>query len=49
MNSYKQLNRASNEQFARQLRTASAMFIRFLSIQSSLGDSFLKSSKDFVK
>ncbi|WEK21009.1 MAG: hypothetical protein P0Y49_07635 [Candidatus Pedobacter colombiensis] len=38
----------SDKQFASQLRTAKAMFNRFLALQSALGDSFLKSSKDFI-
>nr|WP_162988998.1 hypothetical protein [Pedobacter schmidteae] len=38
----------SDRQFARQLRMAKAMFNRFLSLQSALGDAFLKSSKDFI-
>ncbi len=48
MNPYKELNIVSASQFAQQLRVAKAMFNRFLALQSSLGDSFLKSSKDFI-
>lgn len=47
MDPRKQL-RMSDKLFASQLRMAKAMFNRFLSHQSALGDSFLKSSKDFI-
>gem|GEM_PF-1874786 len=48
MNPFQQLNNASDKQSAIQLQVAKAMFNRFLSNQSTLGDSFLKSSKDFI-
>lgn len=48
MNPYKELNIVFDNQFAQQMRVARAMFNRFLALQSSLGDSFLKSSKDFI-
>jgi hypothetical protein len=48
MNSTRQLNKTYNDQFATQLRTATAMFCRFLSLQYRLGDSFLKSFKDLI-
>ena len=48
MDPRKQLNTVSDKLFASQLRVARAMFNRFLSHQSALGDSFLKSSKDFI-
>ncbi|WP_316742717.1 hypothetical protein [Pedobacter antarcticus] len=35
-------------QFANQMLAAKAMYHRFLSQQYKLGDSFLKSSKDFI-
>ncbi|MBB5647495.1 hypothetical protein HDE70_003817 [Pedobacter cryoconitis] len=38
----------SPKQLALQMRIALAMFCRFLFIQYRLGDSFLKSSKDFI-
>jgi hypothetical protein len=38
-----------NNRLAQKLRMAIAMFSRFLSLQYRLGDSFLKSSKDFIK
>lgn len=38
----------SDNQLALQMRIAMVMFCRFLFIQYRLGDSFLKSSKDFI-
>lgn len=38
----------SHQQLASQMRIGLAMFCRFLFIQYRLGDSFLKSSKDFI-
>jgi hypothetical protein len=35
--------------YAQSLRMALAMYTRVLSIKHGLGDSFLKSSKDFIK
>jgi hypothetical protein len=35
-------------ELTQKLRMALAMFCRFLSLQYNLGDSFLKSSKDFI-
>jgi hypothetical protein len=48
MNPYKQLNVISDGKSAVQLQVAKAIFNRFLSLQSELGDAFLKSSKDFI-
>jgi len=48
MNPYKQLNSVSDNEIASQLRMATAMFNRFITLQSELGDAFLKSSKDFI-
>ncbi|ETZ21656.1 hypothetical protein N824_27440 [Pedobacter sp. V48] len=46
---FKQFYKTISIQLATLLRTAIAMFLRFLSLQYGLGDSFLKSSKDFIK
>lgn len=48
MSPSRRLYKTSDHKFARQLKVATAMFCRFLSAQYNLGDSFLKSSKDFV-
>jgi len=48
MDPFKWLNRVVNDQLALQMRIAIAMFCRVLSIQYRFGDSFLKSSKDFI-
>jgi hypothetical protein len=46
---FKQFYKTLDNQLATLLRTAIAMFLRFLSLQYGLGDSYLKSSKDFIK
>jgi len=48
MDPFKWLNRTFNDQLALQMRIALTMFCRVLSIYYGLGDSFLKSSKDFI-
>lgn len=42
-------SRNDDNLLAQQLRTADVIFRRFLFLQYRLGDSFLKSSKDFIR
>jgi len=48
MNPCKHLNIVSDQQSAVQMQVAKAIFARFLSLKSELGDAVLKSSKDFI-
>jgi len=48
MNLFKQLHKTLSIQLTVLLQAAIAMFLRFLTSIYCLGDSFLKSSKDFI-
>ena len=49
MDPIRHINHFRFNQLATQLRRVSAVSCHFLSLQYRLGDSFLKSSKDFIK